>query len=81
MKYIITGSIGNISRPIVQALTAAGHEVSVITSDTSKSEAIAKLGAKAIVGSVTDRQFLVDAFKGAEAAYLMIPPNFVADDF
>jgi uncharacterized protein YbjT (DUF2867 family) len=81
MKYIITGSTGHISKPLTQQLTAAGHEVTVITSNASRTEEIEGLGAKAAVGSVEDRDFLIKTFAGADAVYLMIPPNFGANDW
>ena len=81
MKYIITGSIGNISKPIVKQLTAAGHKVTVISSNAANKAEIEKLGATAAIGSIQDRDFLKQAFAGADAAYLMIPPNWAATDF
>lgn len=81
MKYVITGSLGNISRPIVQQLTAAGHDVTVISSNTGKISEIEALGAKAAIGSIEDSSFLTQAFHGADAVYLMIPPNWATEDF
>lgn len=77
MKYIITGSTGHISKPVTQKLIKAGHEVTVITSNSSKVEEIKSLGAQPAVGSVEDRNFLIKTFEGADAVYLMIPPNYV----
>ena len=76
MQYILTGSIGNISKPIAQNLINAGHEVSIITSHAKNIEVIEQLGAKALVGSVEDAVFLTSAFAGADAVYLMIPPKW-----
>ena len=76
MNYLITGSLGHISKPVVQKLKARGHSVTVITSDPNKAKDIEALGATAAVGSVQDRNFLKKAFAGAQAAYLMIPPNW-----
>jgi uncharacterized protein YbjT (DUF2867 family) len=81
MKYIITGSTGHISKPLTQQLTAAGHDVTVITSSASRSEEIKALGAHAAVGSVDDRDFLTKTFAGADAVYLMIPPKMDAQDW
>jgi len=80
MKYVITGSLGHISKPIAVALIKAGHETVIITSNNDRVEEIQSLGAKALVGSVDDRQFVTNAFSGAGAVYLMIPPNFAAAD-
>ena len=81
MKYVITGSTGHISRPLTQQLTAAGHHVTVITSSESRKAEIESLGAHPAVGSVEDRDFLTRTFAGADAVYLMIPPNFGAADW
>jgi uncharacterized protein YbjT (DUF2867 family) len=80
-KYIITGSLGNISKPIVEGLVKAGKIVSVITSDPNKVDAIEKIGAKAIVGSVQDAEFIKKAFEGAEVVYTMIPPIWKTDNW
>lgn len=80
MKIVVTGSLGHVSRPLAEKLIKAGHDVIVVTSDNAKTEQIKSLGAKPAVGSVTDVQFLTEIFKGADAVYAMIPPNFgVAD--
>ena len=76
MNYVITGSLGHISKPIVEQLVKANHNVTVITSKQENVSAIEALGAKAAVGSVEDAAFIRNAFAGADAVYLMIPPNF-----
>lgn len=81
MKYIITGSLGHISQPLVTALVNAGHEAHVITSNASRVAAIEALGAKALVGSLEDAAFINSSFKGADAVYLMIPPNFAVTNW
>lgn len=81
MKYIITGSLGNISKPLTEKLVAAGHEVTVITSSENRKSEIESLGAKAAIGSVEDAEFVKKAFHGADAVYLMIPPKFTVTDW
>ncbi|NOS94014.1 MAG: NAD(P)H-binding protein [Cyclobacteriaceae bacterium] len=76
MKYVITGSIGHISKPVVQQLVKAGHSVSVITSSADRSKDIESLGAQPLVGSIEDRSFVTNSFSGADAVYLMIPPKW-----
>src|SRR3954466_10023820 len=73
-NYVITGSIGNVSKPIIQGLVKAGKNVSVITSSPDRAKEIEALGAKALVGQVQDSSFLKNALKGAEVVYTMIPP-------
>jgi uncharacterized protein YbjT (DUF2867 family) len=79
MKYVITGSLGNISKPVVKQLVTAGHDVIVISSNADKKVEIENTGAKAAIGSVEDRAFLTQAFSGADAVYLMIPPNWTTE--
>ena len=81
MKYVITGSLGNISLPVVKNLIAAGHAVTVISSNENKKDEIETLGATAAIGSVSDLTFVSQSFKVADAVYLMIPPNFASNDF
>ncbi|HET6559759.1 MAG TPA: NAD(P)H-binding protein [Prolixibacteraceae bacterium] len=81
MKYVVTGSLGNISKPLAEKLIAAGHTVTVISSKASKVEQIQALGAQAAIGSVEDAGFLAKTFIGADAVYTMVPPHFGAKDW
>ncbi|MBS1567300.1 MAG: NAD(P)H-binding protein, partial [Bacteroidetes bacterium] len=80
MKLIVTGSLGNISRPLTEILVAQGHEVTVISSDVKKQAAIEALGALAAIGSIADVAFLTATFQGADAVYAMIPLSFTEPD-
>ena len=80
MKIIITGSLGNISKPLTQMLVGSGHSVTVISSNPEKRADIEALGAIAAIGSIADVNFLTNAFKGAEAVYGMIPLSFSEPD-
>ena len=75
MKIIITGSLGNVAKPLAQQLISEGHDITVISSNETKKDEIETLGAKAAIGSITDLDFLVKTFEGADAAFLMTPPN------
>lgn len=81
MKYVITGSLGHISKPVVQKLVAAGHDVTVISSSADRKADIEALGAKAAIGNVDDQAFITATFAGADAVYLMIPPTFAVADW
>ena len=81
MKYVVTGSLGHISKPLAVQLVNAGHDVTVVSSNPAKGSEIESLGAKAAIGSVEDIAFLTNTFKGADAIYTMVPPNFGAGDW
>lgn len=78
MKFVVTGSLGNISKPLAEKLLAAGHSVTVVSSRADKTAQIEAMGAKAAIGSVDDVAFLTRTFTGADAVYTMVPPNFGA---
>lgn len=71
MKILVTGSLGNISRPLAQQLVQKGHEVTVVSSRAERKKEIEILGAKAAIGSMYDVAFLSDTFRGQDVVYLM----------
>ncbi len=81
MKYVLTGSLGNISKPLAEKLVSAGHDVTIISSNAGKTGQIDELGAKAAIGSVEDVDFLSNTFTGADAVYTMVPPHFGATNW
>ena len=81
MKHVITGGAGNISKPLALSLLKAGHQVTVLGRNPENLESVTEDGATPAIGSLEDAAFVTSAFAGADAAYLMIPPNFLADDF
>ncbi|WP_308992489.1 NAD(P)H-binding protein [Mariniflexile litorale] len=75
MKIVITGSLGNISKPLTQELVRKGHLVTVISSNTERQKDIEAIGAKPAIGSLENPEFLAATFAGADAIYCMVPPN------
>lgn len=71
MKLILTGSLGNIGKPLTKLLVNEGHQVTVISSKKERIPEIESLGAVAAIGSIQDAGFLTGTFKGADAVYLM----------
>jgi uncharacterized protein YbjT (DUF2867 family) len=80
MKIVVTGSLGHISQPLAKKLIQQGHTVTVVSSSPGKQQAIEALGAIAAIGSVNDVDFLSATFTGADAAYVMVPPDFTVPD-
>jgi len=80
MKIILTGSLGNIGYPLAQLLLQQDHAVTIISSKVDKQPTIEALGATPAIGSVEDAAFLAATFAGADAVYLMVPPNFAVAD-
>ncbi|MDQ2752534.1 MAG: NAD(P)H-binding protein [Bacteroidota bacterium] len=71
MNIVLTGSLGNISKPLAQELVQKGHSVTVISSKAERQKDIEALGAKAAIGIMEDADFLTATFKGADIVYVM----------
>ena len=78
MKIVITGSLGNVAKPLTQQLLAEGHDLTVISSTEVRKQDIETLGATAAIGSITDVDFLTQTFEGADAVFVMTPPAISA---
>lgn len=81
MKYTLLGSLGHITKPLAQQLVAAGHDVTVISSQQERKHGISAIGAKPAIGSANDVAFLASTFKGADAVFTLVPPKFDAKDW
>jgi uncharacterized protein YbjT (DUF2867 family) len=71
MNIVLTGSLGNIGKPLTQELVQKGHSVTVISSNKERQKDIEALGAKAAIGSMQDVPFLAETFRGADIVYCM----------
>ncbi|WP_223608216.1 SDR family oxidoreductase [Chryseobacterium sp. OSA05B] len=81
MNIVLTGSIGNIGKPLTEKLVEQGHAVTVISSNTERTSVIENLGAKAAIGSMFETDFLTETFKGADIVYLMETMEAAGDLF
>lgn len=81
MKYIVTGSLGHIGKPLATQLIKAGHSVTVVSSNPERTAHIESMGAAAAIGNVEDTGFLTSTFKGADAVFTMVPPNYTGSDW
>jgi len=71
MKIVITGSLGNISKPLTQMLVKKNHTVAVISSKQERRKEIEEMGAIAAIGTMEDVNFLTKTFTGADIVYCM----------
>lgn len=81
MRYVITGSLGHIGKPLTSRLVSDGHSVTVVSHDPAKKEAIETLGAAAAIGTVENTGFLTDVFQGADAVFTLVPPDYNGDEW
>jgi len=80
MDITLTGSLGNIGRPLAEQLIREGHRVTIISSDPRKAEAIVQLGGKPAIGNLSDTSFLTQTFKRADAVFAMVPTDMTSRD-
>ncbi|WP_293888454.1 MULTISPECIES: NAD(P)H-binding protein [unclassified Sphingobacterium] len=71
MNIVITGSLGNIGKPLTKLLVSKGHQVTVISSKPERASAIEALEATPAIGNIQDVDFLTTVFNGADIVYLM----------
>lgn len=76
--YVITGATGNTGSVVAKRLLAQGEKVRVIGRNTERLQPLAKAAAEPFVADLTDVAALTKAFTGAEAVYVMIPPDLSA---
>lgn len=81
MNIVLTGSLGNIGKPLTKILIEKGHSVTVISSNADRQKDIEVLGASAAIGKMQDADFLAQTFKGADIVYLMETMEAVGDMF
>ncbi|UCG21929.1 MAG: NmrA family NAD(P)-binding protein [Deltaproteobacteria bacterium] len=78
--YVITGANGNVGRRLAEILLAEGKKVRVVSRNVDRLQPLAHRGAEVCMGSLQDEAFLAQTFRGARAAYVMIPPNHQAEN-
>jgi uncharacterized protein YbjT (DUF2867 family) len=77
----VMGATGHVGGRITEVLLARGERMRAIARHEDKLVKLANRGADIRVGDALDSDFLASAFKGSDAIFTMIPPNFAADDF
>jgi len=80
LKVFLAGASGVIGKPLIPALTDAGHEVTAITRSEQSAEAIRAAGAEAVLGDVLDPGKVRDAVTAARPEVVVshltkLPPN------
>ncbi|HVH88004.1 MAG TPA: SDR family NAD(P)-dependent oxidoreductase [Terriglobales bacterium] len=79
--YVVTGATGNTGSVVAKRLLAAGKKVRAIGRSKERLETLSSSGAQPAVADVTDREAVTEAFAGAEAVYVMVPPNMGSNQF
>jgi uncharacterized protein YbjT (DUF2867 family) len=73
---VVTGATGNVGRPLVRLLAAAGERVTAV----SRRPAEVPAGVRHVLADLTDAQGLAPALDGAEVVFLLNSPGFHTPD-
>jgi uncharacterized protein YbjT (DUF2867 family) len=79
--YVVLGATGNTGSVIANSLLFKGEKVRVVGRDAARLERFVRKGAEAFAANVNDAAALTQAFTGARAAYLMLPPSMTSQDY
>lgn len=77
---VITGASGNTGRVAAETLLARGQKVRVLGRSAAKLAPLVAKGAEPRIFEIHDEVALTDAFKGADAVYLLNPPDITNED-
>lgn len=74
--YVITGITGQVGGALANALLNAGKPVRAVVRDEKKGALWAARGCEIALATMTDADALAHAFEGAEAVFILPPPEF-----
>jgi uncharacterized protein YbjT (DUF2867 family) len=72
--FVVAGATGHVGSVVARELLAAGHKVRAIVRNADKAKALAAQGAELFSGELSDASFLTRALRGADGAFLLLPP-------
>jgi uncharacterized protein YbjT (DUF2867 family) len=78
--FVVAGANGHVGSVVARELLAAGHKVRAIVRDVDKAKALTSQGAEVLAGELGDVSFLTRALRGADGAFLLLPPANDAPD-
>lgn len=83
MKKTITvlGASGKIGSKIAGILLKEGHHVKLVARTADNLKKFSDMGAEVIPGDITDVAVVTKAFKNADSAFVLLPPNFTANSY
>jgi uncharacterized protein YbjT (DUF2867 family) len=79
--YVVLGATGHTGSVIAKKLLAYGKKVRVVGRSKERLSTLVSLGAEPSIADVNNKEAVAAAFNGAEAAYVMIPPDMTNPDY
>lgn len=78
--HVVIGASGNTGHIVASNLLTRGEKVRVVGRNSAHLQPLTSKGAEPFIADVTDASALAKAFHGADAAFVMIPPNLNSKD-
>lgn len=78
--FVVTGATGNTGNVVANYLLHREQKVRVIGRSAERLQELVSRGAEPFVADLTDAAAVTKAFTGAQAAYVMIPPDIKNPD-
>ncbi len=79
--FVVTGATGHTGSTIANRLLDQKRKVRVIGRSKDRLQPLVARGAEAVVADLNNQAALTKAFTGADAVYVMFPPNMASQDF
>ena len=77
--YVVFGVTGNTGKVVADSLLAQKKPVRVVVRDAAKGEPWKARGAEVAVATVSDAKALENALRGADGAYILLPPDYATN--
>jgi len=74
--YAIMGITGQVGGVVARTLLAANHPLRAVLRDPGKGQAWADRGCEIMLATIENGASLTAAFEGAEAVFVLVPPEF-----
>ncbi len=79
--YVVIGATGHTGSAVANKLLANGKKVRVVSRNAQHLAPLVSKGAEAFTADVTDKDAVTKAFAGAQAVYVMLPPDQQTSDY
>ncbi len=77
----ILGATGHVGGKIADILIQRGEPVRLVARTADRLRPLVRKNAEAMAGNIADKEFLVNAFKDADAVFTLLPPNARTESF
>jgi uncharacterized protein YbjT (DUF2867 family) len=78
--FVVLGASGHTGEVVAKNLLARNQKVRVVGRNAEHLQSLAQRGAEVVTADATNAAALTNAFKGEDAAYVLVPPNVSSSD-